>query len=119
MQEITSNNDITKAARQIINSLTEKWALSEEDIYILLGNLDWKNFIFENDLSQDTLDRISYLLGIYKVLHILLPSSTAADNWIKEPNTAPLFKGGNALTYMLSGEIKHLKNVKLYLDEQC
>jgi hypothetical protein len=118
MQEITSTNNITKAAKQIVDSLAEKWALSEEEINIFLGNSYWKNIVSKNNLPQYTLDRISYLLGIYKALHTLLPSPSAADNWIKEPNTAPLFNGNSALTYMLSGEIDHLKNIKLFLDKQ-
>ncbi len=35
--------------------------------------------------------RISYVLGIYKALQMLLPDAAVADAWIKRPDTAPLF----------------------------
>src|SRR5882757_7685035 len=37
-------------------------------------------------LPRDTLERISYLLGIYKALQLLLPDTRAADEWIRRPN---------------------------------
>jgi hypothetical protein len=69
-------------------------------------------------LSLDTLERISYLLGIFKALHILLPKEDAADAWIKKPNTAPIFGGKNALERMLSGRVSDLYVVRQYLDTQ-
>ena len=35
-------------------------------------------------LSADTLERISYIMGIYKALRILLPTHEMADAWVKE-----------------------------------
>ena len=69
-------------------------------------------------LSKDTLERISYLLGIYKALHILLPHVEAADTWVRRPNTAPLFGGKSALDRMLSGKVSDLYVVRQYLDAQ-
>ena len=48
---------------------------------------EWKVDETAQCLEQDTLCRISYLLGIYKALHTLLPQK-AADEWIKKPNIA-------------------------------
>ena len=36
-------------------------------------------------LPKDTLERISYILGIYKALQLLLPDEKAADEWVKRP----------------------------------
>ena len=66
----------------------------------------------------DTLERISYLLGIFKALHVLLPDEYAADGWIKKPNAAPLFAGKRALDRMLSGRVSDLFVVRQYLDAQ-
>ena len=44
-------------------------------------------------LPKDTLERISYILGIYKALQILLPDECAADTWIRKPNAAPFLVG--------------------------
>ena len=64
------------------------------------------------------LERISYVIGTYKALQILLPSEQAADAWIKAPNTAPLFGGRSALDRMLSGQVSDLYVVRQYLDAQ-
>ncbi len=67
-------------------------------------------------LSQDTLERISYILGIYKALQILLPRREAADGWIRRPNSAPGFNGHAPLTLMLGGKVANLYRVRHYLD---
>jgi uncharacterized protein (DUF2384 family) len=67
-------------------------------------------------LSSDTLERISYVLGIYRALQILLPRPEAADSWIRRPNDAPLFNGASALDRMLSGRVADLYVVRHYLD---
>ena len=67
---------------------------------------------------MDALERISYLLGIFKALHILLPDEEAADAWVRKPNTAPLFAGTSALERMMSGQVSDLYVVRQYLDAQ-
>ena len=69
-------------------------------------------------LPKDTLERISYILGIFKALQILLPDEKAADAWVKRPNTAVLFAGKSALDRMLSGHVADLYVVRQYLDAQ-
>jgi uncharacterized protein (DUF2384 family) len=67
-------------------------------------------------LSPDTLERISYLFGIYKALHILLPRSEAADTWLRRTNSAPIFNGHAPLDIMLGGKVGNLFIVRRYLD---
>ena len=69
-------------------------------------------------LPKDTLERISYILGVYKALQLLLPDEQAADEWVKRPNAAPLFAGRSALDRMLSGQVADLFVVRQYLDAQ-
>jgi len=59
---------------------------------------------------------LSYILGIYKALQVLLPSTESADAWVKKPNTAPLFGGKSALDRMLGGNVADLLVVRQYLD---
>ena len=61
------------------------------------------------------MERISYILGIYKALEILLPDEKAADEWVRRPNTAALFGGQSALDRMLSGQVADLFVVRQYL----
>jgi hypothetical protein len=104
-------------------SLAARWGLGTREQRTLLGSppdstfYKWKA-TREAKLSRDTLERISYLLGIYKALHILLPTGRAADDWIRKPNRAPLFNGRTALECMLSGSLIDLADVRRYLDAE-
>ncbi len=110
------------ALRAFLN-LAERWGLSTEEQMRVLG-LQARSTFFKwkkdttPQLPQDTLERISYLLGIYKALHILLPDQQAADGWVRRPNKAPLFGGKSALARMLSGQVSDLYVVRQYLDAQ-
>jgi hypothetical protein len=102
-------------------SISEAWGLSNEEAMRLLGEprrstyFEWKR-AGDGRLDRDTLERISYILGIYKALQILLPDHAAADGWVRKPNTAPLFGGQSALARMLSGNVADLYVVRQYLD---
>jgi len=69
-------------------------------------------------LSPDTLERLSYVFGIYKALQMLLPSNEAADAWIRKPNSGPLFGGRSALDRLRAGKVADLFLVRQYLDAQ-
>lgn len=102
--------------------IAQKWQLSADQESILLGIplstlYRWKNKK-EVMLANDTLERISYILGIYKALSILLPSEEAAHSWIKKTNSAPLFNGHSALDKLLKGHVIDLADVRRYLDAE-
>ena len=103
--------------------IAEAWHLSIAEQLTLLG-LSSRSTYFkwrkepQVRLPRDTLERISYLLGIYKALQLLLPEARAADEWIRRPNEAPLFGGRSALDRMLSGNVSDLYIVRQYLDAQ-
>ena len=64
------------------------------------------------------IERISYLLGIFKALELLFPDPTRADAWIRRANDAAPFGGRSALDRMLSGNVSDLFVVRSYLDAQ-
>ena len=103
--------------------IAKLWNLSVEEQMTLLG-LTARSTFFKWKKNQDivlpkdTLERISYILGVYKALQILLPNEQAADEWVKRPNAAPLFAGRSALDRMLSGQVADLFVVRQYLDSQ-
>lgn len=112
-----------KAALNAFFNICQTWQLKEEEKRTLLGFPPRRTFFVwkkkgEGNLSHDTLERISYILGIYKALQILLPNHAAADSWIKRSNKAPLFNGKSALERMLSGNVSDLYLVRQYLDAQ-
>jgi len=115
---------LSSAALQAFFNLSARWGLSTAQERILIGSppestfFKWKAEKTARRLGRDVLDRISYLLGIYKALNILLPSPRAADEWVKKPNAAPLFQGQSALDRMLGGSLVDLADVRRYLDAQ-
>ncbi len=103
--------------------IADLWRLSVAEQQALLGIASRSTYFkWRKDaharLPRDTLERLSYLLGIYKALQVLLPAAQAADEWIRRPNEEPLFGGRSALDRMLSGNVADLYLVRQYLDSQ-
>jgi len=103
--------------------IAEVWGLSVAEQQRLLGVTSRSTYFkWKKDphvrLPRDTLERLSYLLGIYKALQILLPQAHAADEWVRRPNQEPLFGGRSTLERMLSGNVADLYLVRQYLDSQ-
>ncbi|WP_185959232.1 antitoxin Xre/MbcA/ParS toxin-binding domain-containing protein [Stenotrophomonas maltophilia] len=69
-------------------------------------------------LQQEALERISYVLGIYRALHTIFPNRTQADGWIRRPNNARLFNGAPALALMCSGSVDDLAAIREYLEAE-
>jgi hypothetical protein len=67
-------------------------------------------------LASDVLERISYLLGIYKNLGILFSERAQAKDWLEKPNAT--FNGSTALGFMTLGNTVDLREVRCYLDTQ-
>lgn len=100
--------------------LMAQWKVRDEDARVLLGGVSNGPFYEmkkhpERILDIDRLTRISYLIGIYKALHIL-HSSTLADEWVHLPNRNPIFGGRTPLAYMMSGGLPALQSVRRLLD---
>ena len=119
-----SSRDISAAGLRAFFNIARDWGLNADEQMVLLGApgrstfFKWKSAPQSADLKRDTLERLSYILGIYKALQILLPDASAADAWVKKPNTAPLFGGRSALERMLGGNVADLVAVRQYLDAQ-
>src|SRR5688572_31114145 len=118
-----STQNLSPSALRTAFRIFDAWGLSNKEQIIVLGNPPRSTFYRWKQgesvtLSQDTLERLSYVFGIYSALQVLLPEPAAADTWIKKPNTAPLFGGRSALQRMLSGLVADLYVVRQYLDAQ-
>lgn len=114
---------LSGAALRTFFNIAHDWRLSTNEQMQLLGLSASSTFFkWKKDpaiaLSRDTLERISYILGIYKALQILLPENEAADSWVRKPNHTALFGGRSALERMLSGNVSDLFVVRQYLDAQ-
>ncbi len=111
------------AGLRAFSRIAELWKLSIAEQLTLLGIASRSTYFkWRRDpaarIPRDTLERLSYLLGIYKALQLLLPTGMAADDWVRRPNQEPLFGGRSALDRMLSGHVADLYLVRQYLDSQ-
>lgn len=118
----TSEVNKNAVALKAFFKITEKWGLTSTQEQTLLAAskstfYSWKSKK-DGDLSKDTIERISYVLGIYKALRILLPNEDAANKWIKKNNIAPLFGGKSALDKLMKGHVVDLADVRRYLDAE-
>ena len=106
---------------QAFLKITELWELKTKQQIKLLGLssrstfFKWKRDI-NPDLPLDTLERISYILGIYHAIEFLIPDSNSGISWIKRSNPAPIFGGKSVLDKMLAGTVADLYLVRQYLD---
>ncbi|SFW69960.1 MbcA/ParS/Xre antitoxin family protein [Luteibacter sp. UNCMF366Tsu5.1] len=119
----TTATDLGGPALRAFFSLADRWKLRAAEQRTLLGEppestyFKWKKQQ-DGTPSRDVIERISYLLGIWKDLQILFPDPGQADAWVRRPNDAPLFGGRSALDRMLSGNVADLYVVRQYLDAQ-
>lgn len=109
--------------RQVL-SIAAHWQLGQEQVACLLGTVPrsvqrWRKQADETGrltLSADTIERLSYLLGIHKALQILLPTPANQRAWLIQPNDGPVFNGQPPLARMLSGQVADLYVVRSVLD---
>lgn len=88
------------------------WGIGREEASLLLG-YDHRPGITE--IGSDQLKQISLTLGIYKALHTLLPHAVA-NEWVRKPNTAELFKGRPALDLLHTG-LAGFEAVRIHLEK--
>ena len=110
------------AALRTFFRLADAWSLSVHEQTVVLGVArttlyQWKQGKVA-PLDRHLLERLSHLFGIYSALQILFPATRRAAEWVRKPNTAPLFAGRSALDRMLGGQVADLFVVRQYLDAQ-
>ncbi|MFC6673255.1 antitoxin Xre/MbcA/ParS toxin-binding domain-containing protein [Marinobacterium aestuariivivens] len=110
---------VSNTALKVFFNIAKEWGLSSQDEMTLLGDparstfYKWRN----GDgpvIPKDTLERISYVMGIYKALRLLFPTEDQANAWPRKPNRD--FGGESALGVMLKGSVINLADVRRYLD---
>ena len=109
----------SKTAKRAFFRIMERWQVDNESARILLGTPGRSTFFAWKKaegglLPHDALERVSYVLGIYKGLQLLFPEAAQADAWVHKPNEA--FGGRSALQHMLAGHVVDLHHVRAYLD---
>jgi len=120
---ILQSPEAAGAALRTFFNIAEAWNLNETDAMSLLGTtrstyFRWKANPDNARLSRDTLERLSYVFGIYKDLNILLPRKEAANTWLSRENGAPLFGGRPPLERLRGGQVADLYQTRQFLDAQ-
>jgi hypothetical protein len=118
----------TRAARERLSApalkaffnIAGRWKVRDEDARALLGGVTNGPFYEmkrkpDRILETDRLTRISYLIGIFKALNIL-HSRKIADEWVRLPNSNPIFAGETPLGYMIRGGLPAMQTVRRLLD---
>jgi len=102
-------------------AIAREWGLNREQQRRLLGSPGRSRFYsmvreHKGALSNDELDRLSYIVGIYAALNILYnPENTL--RWLRHPGEPDAPWGGmSPLEYMLTGKLVALADVRRYLD---
>jgi len=122
---LTSSPRPAAGLRAYLRIVEDVWKVKGEDARTLLGSParstyhQWKKRAQEDpnaniQLTRDHLERISYVLGIYKALQILFPQRALSDEWMQRPNDA--FAGNTPLQHALGGNVTDLADVRRYLD---
>ena len=120
LSRLEERRRLSPGALRAFFNIMERWGVRDEDARQLLGGIsNGKYYQLKQDpdhvLEQDRLQRISYLIGIFKALNILY-GTRLADSWIQLANSNPLFTGRTPLTYMLQGGTPAMEVVRRLLD---
>lgn len=130
LSDAATRRRLSPAAVKGFLGIMEKWNLRDPEARQLLGGMSTGSFyalkkesqsrVVKNDpknrvLDQDTLTRISLLVGIFKALNILY-SAKLADAWMTLPNTNPMFRGLTPLAYIVQRGQPGMVHVRQLLD---
>lgn len=112
---------LSGSAIKVFVNIAHKWDLNEAQARGLLGGVAsstfhaWKTKPHGKQLDQDTLTRISLVIGIYKALNIYF-GKPWADRWVRLENRGPLFAGRSPIDFMLRQGQPGMIEVRRLLD---
>jgi hypothetical protein len=124
-QSLPAINEVqmNRVAVKLFFGISEEWSLTDEQRCTLAGLgtrttlHNWRQKLNSGEpikLGKDTLERLSYLAGIYKAVQLLFADPAQWKNWVRKPNRD--FGGVSALERMLAGRVVDLVDVRRYLD---
>lgn len=111
---------LSGSALRAFFNIIGKWKLRDQEGRALLGGIasstyyDYKKNP-DKLLDQDKLTRVSYLIGLYKALHIQ-HGDDLADRWVGMANSNRIFAGQTPLEAMIKGGAPMMQRVRRLLD---
>ena len=121
LADVSARARLTPAAVAGIVRLADIWHLTSGEACALIGDVSERTWFrmkkgeWSGTLSQDSLTRISALVGIFKGLRLLF-SEQLADEWVRLPNKGPLYGGRRPVDAMIEGGIPKLLQVRQHID---
>ena len=115
---------LSPAAAGAFANIATIWSLNDAQALGLLGVvtastlLEWKTGMEGTTLDENTLMRISFLIGIFKALNICC-GQDLAKCWVKLRNQNPIFSGEAPVDFMIQHGQSGLEQVRRLLDAQC
>ena len=101
--------------------ICSEWECTQEEMMQMLGGVTQSTLtnyqkLPHVKLPRDTLERTSYILGIYKSLRVMYPTAERANRRVRLETSEPPFLGASALDFMAQGSMKHLMETRRYFD---
>jgi hypothetical protein len=117
---VAARERLSPPALKAFFAIMARWKVRDDDARALLGGVTNGPFYEmkrqpDRVLEVDRLTRLSYLIGIFKALHIL-HGRALADEWVHLPNRHPIFSGQPPLAVMVQGGLPALQLVRRLLD---
>ena len=97
-------------------AIMKAWKIRNEEARNLLGGISSDRYAameqvaLHEELPEEVMIRISYVIRIFQVLHTVFGNSLA-DTWMSRPNSNSMFGGATPLAYCLQHGTVGLKNV--------
>lgn len=122
-EAIRDSGAIGRVAAKLFFGITDQWQLNDGQRLLLAGHTSrttlnqWRRRVAAGEsirLSRDTLERLSYVAGIYKALQLIFLNPEQCSEWVRKPNRD--FGGRPALEHMLAGSVVDLADVRRHLD---
>jgi Protein of unknown function (DUF2384) len=119
----STRNDQARLSRPALRAflnIMRRWSIKHAEACQLLGGIAASTlYVYKRNpdrlLDEDKLTRISYLVGIFKALHVL-HDDDLADRWVTLPNRNHIFGARTPLDYMLRGGMPAMQTVRRLLD---
>lgn len=115
--------NLSAPARKAFTRIAQAWCLTDQEQSAILGKpLDAAFASLEPEGAdashRETLERVSFIIGIYIALHTIFPNAQQANSWVRRTNNAPFLNGATALEHMCSGKVGALASVRQHLESQ-
>lgn len=108
-----------QVATEVYAFIVGAWKLDDSDAERLLpvDHQTWmriKNGEWSGLLDREQLMRISAIIGLHKALHSCFGEGLA-NQWVKRPNTGPIFSGRKPIEVMIEGGLQVIIEARDYM----